>query len=137
MPDSIREQVITEIVAAFNAEYSLGDAFDDDQLPITVIADDPETASSEVHGRTDCEVPVNVASGVKVRTSDPDELRKTCNGLLAAIQQVMVTLADASTLIDSAQYTGGAILPEPGNRCIAEAVYTVRYHWGETPFTQD
>lgn len=136
MADSVREQVIAAVIEALGARYSLGSPFDDGDLPMTAVVDGNEDASTDVHGRVDVELPISVASGVVLSTSDPDELRRGCHELLAGLQQSMMNSAAITSIVDSIEYTGGGILPEPGGRCMAEATFTLRYHFStEDPYT--
>lgn len=138
MPDPVNEQVISTILAAFDAIYSNELPKDDKSLPVTVVAEGDEIASQEVHGRTDIELPINIGSGVKSDSTDPDEQRKVCKQLLASVQQTMITTPSILAVVDSVEYTGGAVAIEPGRRCMIEAIFTVRFHYNaDNPYSID
>jgi len=124
---SIRERLLAAITTAVDGQYRIGQPRDDVDFPICVVQEGDEVASNDAHGFSVIELPIVVAKGEKTTDSSPDALRAKGHELLASIIEDIFVDQTFGGLADDVEYTLGGILSEPGNRCIAEAQFTVRY----------
>lgn len=128
MPTSIREQVIAAIVSATGGEYGVPAPESERDLPITIVQDGPEEASTDAYGYTMAIIPVAVAEAVESTTTDKDLMRIQANELLAGVIATMFADETFGGLADGVEYIGGGIQTEVGKFVFAEAQFAVRYH---------
>lgn len=127
MPESIREQLLSAIETQLDATYRESGRLDDDELPVIVFLDGNDTSTDDAYGQTNFVMPISVGSGEKSNSSDERVMRKRANELLAQIINQMFTDQTFGGLAETVQLTDSGILIEPGNRCMAEAQFNVRY----------
>ena len=129
MSISVREQLLANIVTAVSGQYRVTSApLDDAELPVCVVSEGEEAATSDaVHDAIDIELPIVVAKGSLAADDSPETLRAKGNELLASIITEMYADETFGDLAESVEYTAGAIISEPGKRCLAEAQFIVRY----------
>ena len=138
MPTSIREQIIDAILTAVGGTYTAVVPRDDAELPICIVQDGEEEASPDDYNHLHRIMPVAVAKATVTSSTDLDAQRQECHELLASIIEDMHADETFGELADGVDYTGGGILAEPGNRCMAEAQFDVRYHTVRNdPYTID
>lgn len=128
MPIPIREQLLSAITTAVGGEYGIPAPEDDRDLPITIVRDGEESATSSAYNRTDIAMELNIGRGAVAISDDRDSLRSQAGSLLADIVVEMFTDETFGGLADSVEYSGGAIQAELGRLCLAEAAFTVHYH---------
>lgn len=134
----IRDQIIQAIVQAVDGRYDISSAIDDADLPVCIVADEPEEATPDAFNHTYMVMPVAVARAVKSKEFDVTKMRQEASRLLASIIVDMHADDTFGGLADGVDYTAGGILVEPGMRCMAEAQFDVRYHTVRgDPFTID
>lgn len=136
MSDPIRERLLAAIVTATAGEYGEYIAVDD-ELPVTVVADGDDSASTDVYGITSCTVPVTVARAEKAASTDKGARRKQAHLSLAAL--VVQVFADPTfgALAHRLEYTGCAIQTEgAGGVITVQAYFSATYrHMAGDPFT--
>lgn len=128
MPTSVREQLIAAILTAVNGQYTASVPRDDDELPLCIVQDGEEQASADDYGHMHMIMPVAIAKASVIASIGLDAQRQECHELLASIITDMHADETFGGLADGIDYTGGGVLAEPGNRCMAEAQFDVRYH---------
>lgn len=127
MTESVRERLLSAITTACGAEYGEYIAVDD-ELPVTVIADGDDTASTNQYGITSNVMPVVVARAVKATSADKAVKRKQAHAALADIMQKMFTDPTFAGLARALEYTGCAIQTEgPGGVISVQANFTATY----------
>lgn len=138
MPTAIREQILSALTTAVGGEYGLPAPEDERDLPITIVEDQPESASEDQYGYSVMVLPVVVASGAAAATTDRNAMRAQANALLASIVQTVFADAPLGALVDGVEYTGGGIQTEVGRFVFAEAQFSIRYHTVRgNPFTNE
>ena len=124
----VREQIIQAIVTAHGAEYGIPAPESERDLPITIVADAPDTADPDVYAQTNLIMPVAVASGAVATSNDRDAMRLQAHDLLSSIITTMFTDETFGGLADGVDYTGGGVQTEVGKFVFAEAQFNIRYH---------
>jgi len=128
MPTPIREQLIDAIRSQVGGVYAVDTTLALAQAPITVVAEDAETAAENEYGVTEIELPIAVARAEEATDSvDLNAMRVQANEILAGIIADVFAGGDFSGLARSTVYTGGGIQIEAGRLCAAEAQFNIRY----------
>lgn len=128
MPTLVREQLLNAITTAVSGEYGIPAPEDERDLPVTIVRDGEETATSGAYNRTDIAMLVNIGRGAVAVSSERTALRTQAHGLLADVITQMFVDETFGGLADSVEYNGGAIQAELGKLCLAEAQFIVNYH---------
>jgi len=128
VPTSVREQVIAAIITATGGEYGVPAPESERDLPITIVEDGLEEASTDAYGYTNVLMPVAIGKAEAATSSEKDTMRQQANELLAGIITTMFTDETFGGLADGVEYNSGSIATEVGKFCFAEAQFTVRYH---------
>ena len=127
MTDSVRERLLSAITTAVQGEYGEYIAIDDD-LPITVIADGDDAATTNAYGITSCVMPVTVARAEKAISGDKAARRGQAHAALAGLIFGMFADASFSGLAAKLDYTGGGIQTEgAGGVLSVQAYFSVTY----------
>ena len=135
---SIRELLLDEITTAVSGEYGIPAPEDERDLPVTIVQDGPDSATTDVYGQTNVVSTVAVASAAAATTTDRDLMRAQANELLAQIITDMFADETFDGNADGVEYTGGGIQTEVGKFVFAEAQFAVRWHHQRgDPFTID
>ena len=108
MPISIREQLLAAITLAVVGEYDTDIPSDERELPITLVSDDVESATSNYDSVT-IEIPVAVARVAVSTGRTGDSQRAQANALLAEIVSEMGADETFGGLSSSTEYQGGGI----------------------------
>ena len=134
---SIREQLIAAILTATGGEYGVPAPEDERDLPVTIVQDSADTASTN-YDVTACSMPITVARAELAVGTDRNALRAQAHAALAALIAAMHTDETFGALALGVDYTGGGIQTEVGKFVFAEASFTVRYqHLRGQPAVQD
>ena len=134
---SIREQLIAAILTATGGEYGVPAPEDERDLPVTIVQDGTDTASTN-YDVTACSMPITVARAELAVGTDRNALRAQAHAALAALIAAMHTDETFGALALGVDYTGGGIQTEVGKFVFAEASFTVRYqHLRGQPAVQD
>jgi len=123
---SIREQLIAAILTATGGEYGVPAPEDERDLPVTLVQDGTDTASTN-YDYTACSMPITVARAELAVGTDRDALRAQAHAALAALIAAMHADETFGGLAVGVDYTGGGIQTEVGKFVFAEASFTVRY----------
>lgn len=129
MPASIREQLLAAITTAVDGEYGLPAPETEQDLPVTIVQDDLDSAADDVYGYTQVAMPLSIAKAVEATDRDRTATRTQANELLASIIATMFTDETFGGLADGIEYTSGGIQTELGKFVFAEAQFTVNYHF--------
>ena len=135
MPISIREQLLAAITLAVGGEYDSDIPSDERELPITLVSNDVESATSN-YDSTVIEIPVAVAR-VAVSTGRTGDAQRTqANALLSEIITEMGADETFGGLSTSAEYQGGDAVALDNKFVAAEAQFTVTFeHLRGDPYT--
>lgn len=134
---SIREQLIAAILTATGGEYGVPAPEDERDLPVTIVQDGTDTASTN-YDYTACAMPITVARAELAVGTNRDALRAQAHSALALLMTAMHVDETFGGLAVGVDYTGGGIQTEVGKFVFAEASFTVRYqHLRGQPAVQD
>jgi len=134
MPLSIREQLLVAINAAVGGEYITEIPTDERELPVTMVADDVESATSD-YDQTVIELPVAIARAAVATGRSGDEQRTQANALLAEVVSEISTDETFGGLAQTSEYTGGGIAINT-SFVAAEAQFLVTFsHVRGDPYT--
>jgi len=134
MPVSIREQLLAAITLAVGGEYNTEIPTDERELPITLVLDDVETATSD-YDETIIEIPVAVARAAATIGRDGDTQRAQANALQAEIITEMFADSTFGGLAQNTEYDGGGITLN-STFVGAEAQFTIKFsHVRGDPYT--
>ena len=125
MANSIREQLLAAITLAVGGEYQTDIPTDERELPITLVADEVESAASDYDSVT-IELPVAVARAAASAGRTGDSQRAQANALLAEIISEMGVDETFGGLSLSTEYQGGGIALN-NTFVAAEAQFTVTF----------
>ena len=125
MADIIRERVIAAIVTAVGGVYGLPAPEDDRDLPVTIVPDDADEATTS-YDTTLCVMPLAVARAEASVSLTRADQRKQAHAALAAIVTAMHTDTSFGGLATGVDYTGGGIQID-ARMVFAEAQFRVRY----------
>jgi len=128
MPTSVREQILAAIVTATGGEYGVPPPESERDLPITIIEDGLEEASTNAYGYTEVLMPVAIGKAEASSSNDKGTMRAEAGELLAGIITTMFADETFGGLADGVEYDNGSIATEVGKFVFAEAQFTVRYH---------
>ena len=136
MVDSVRERLLAAIVTAAGGEYGEYIAVDD-ELPVTVIADGDDQATTSTYGITTCVMPVTLARAEKATSTSKAERRQQAHAMLAGLIQKMFSDPTFGALAAGLEYTGGGIQTEgAGGVLSVQAYFSVTYlHLAGDPLT--
>jgi hypothetical protein len=124
---SVRERLLAAMVLATGGAYGLPSPEDERDLPVTIVQDATDTASTN-YDATLCVMPLNVARAeLAAPGSTRAQLRAQAHAALAAISVAMHTDETFGGLAVGVDYTGGGIQVELGKYVFAEASFNVRY----------
>lgn len=138
MPTSIREQLLSAITTAVGGKYDIPAPESERDMPVTIVRDEVEEASSDAYGATYIVLPVVIGKAETVSNLDQNAMREQAHSLHAAIITAMHTDETFGGLADSVEYITGGIETEVGKFVFAEAQFNVRYHHVRgDPFTID
>jgi len=127
MTDSVRERLLSAITTASGGEYGEYIAVDD-ELPITVVADGDDTASTNQYGITTNVMPLTVARAAKATSTGKAARRTQAHAALTAVIQAMFTDPTFTGLAQRLDYTGCAIQTEgAGGVLSVQAFFNVSY----------
>jgi hypothetical protein len=122
----IRELLIDAILTATGGVYGVPAPEDERDLPITLVQDGTDTASTN-YDYTTCAMPLSIARAEVATGSTRDALRTQAHTALAALFAVMYLDETFGGLAVGVDYTGGGIQAELGKFVFAEASFVVRY----------
>lgn len=122
---AVRERLIANILAAVGGEYGLPTPEDERDLPVTIVQDGTDEASTNYEA-TLCVMPLNVARAEAASSTDRDTTRQQAHAALQALLAAMYTDETFGGLAVGIDYTGGGIQAE-GRLVFAEAAFRVRY----------
>lgn len=126
MTDSVRERLLSAIVAATNGKYASSIPEDERDLPVTVVQDGTDSASTS-YDTTRLVMPVNVARAeLAVAGASLDANRAQAHAAHAALITAMFADETFGGLARQIDYTGGGISMD-GNFVFAEAAFQVTY----------
>lgn len=136
MPDCVRERLLAAMVVASQGEYGEYIA-KDDELPMTVLVDGDDAASTNQYGITSNVMPVTVARSEKASGTDKAARRTQAHAALAALMQRMFADTTFGGLASALDYTGCAIQTEGAGAVLTvQAFFSVTYqHLVGDPFT--
>lgn len=132
MTDSVRERLLAAIVTASGGEYGEYIAVDD-ELPLTVVADGDDAATTSQYGITSCVMPVTLARAEKAingsaTSADKAARRTQAHAALAGLIRTMFLDATFGGLAEKLDYTGGGIQTEgAGGVLSVQAYFSVTY----------
>lgn len=126
MTASVRERLLAAILTATGAVYGLSAPEDERDLPVTLVQDGTDDASTN-YDYTACVMPLNVARAELATSGDRDALRAQAHAALAALIVAMHLDETFGGLAQGVDYTGGGIQTEAGKFVFAEASFAVRY----------
>jgi len=135
MPTSIREQLLAAITLAVGGVYDTEIPTDERELPITLVFDEPETATDD-YDNSNVVLPVSIASVAEAASRDQTTQRAQANDLLAIIIATVITNENFGGLAQAASYEGGGILLN--NKFVAaEAQFLITYSFlRNDPYSQ-
>lgn len=125
MADLVRERLLAKILTAVGGEYGLPTPEDERDLPVTIVQDGTDEAST-TYDATQCVMPLNVARAEAAASTDRDAMRQQAHAALKALLAAMFTDETFDGLAVGIDYTGGGIQAE-GRLVFAEAAFRVRY----------
>lgn len=128
MPTSIREQILAAVTTAVSGEYGVPAPESERDLPLTIVQDGPEEASTDAYGYTAVLLPLAVGKVAAATSTDKDVMRAQGNELLAGTIVEMFVDETFGGLADGVEYTGGGIQAEVGKFIFSEAQFVIRYH---------
>lgn len=136
MTDSVRERLLAAITTATEGEYGEYIAVDD-ELPVTVIADGDDTATTDQYGITTNVMPLTLARAEKATSTGKATRRAQAHDMLAGLILKMFDDASFDGLATRLEYTGGGIQTEgAGGVLSAQAFFSVTYqHLAGDPLT--
>lgn len=136
MTDSVRERLLAAITTACEGEYGEYIAVDD-ELPVTVVADGDDQATTNQYGITSCVMPVTLARAEKALVTGKAGRRTQAHAALAGLIQSMFADPTFTGLAARLEYTGGGIQTEgSGGVLTAQASFSVTYqHLAGDPLT--
>ena len=127
MSDSVRERLLSAITAASLGEYGEYIAVDD-ELPVTVVADGDDQATTNQYGITSCVMPVTLARAEKAASTGKAARRTQAHTMLAGLIQKMFIDPTFGALAARLEYTGGGIQTEgAGGVLSVQAYFSVTY----------
>lgn len=126
MTAPVRERLLAAILTATGGEYGVSAPEDERDLPLTIVQDGTDTASTN-YDYTACAMPVSIARAEVATGSTRDALRAQAHNALAALMAAMHTDETFGGLAVGVDYTGGGIQTELGKFVFAEASFVVRY----------
>ena len=127
MTDSVRERLLAAITTASMGEYGEYIAVDD-ELPLTVVADGDDQATTNQYGITNCVMPVTLARAEKAVSTGKAARRTQAHAALAGLIQKMFLDATFGALAAKLEYTGGGIQTEgAGGVLSVQAYFSVTY----------
>ncbi len=136
MSDSIRERLLAAMVTASAGEY--GEYISaEDELPVTVLVDGDDSATTDSYGTTTNAMPVTVARAEKASSTVKATRRKQAHAALAGLITSMFADPSFGGLAARLEYTGCAIQTEgAGGVLTVQAFFSVTYrHVAGDPFT--
>lgn len=126
MTASVRERLITAIVAAVHGDYGISVPEDPRDLPLVVVQDEPDVATAN-YDYTACSMPITIARAESPEDGTRTQLRIRCHELLTWIITTMHADETFGGLAQGIDYKGGGIQAEAGKYVFAQASFTVRY----------
>jgi len=127
MTDSVRERLLAAITAAALGEYGEYIAVDD-ELPVTVVADGDDQATTDHYGITNNAMPVTIARAEKANSTDKAARRTQAHAAITALVQRMFADRTFGGLAYRLEYTGCGIQTEGAGAVItAQAFFTLTY----------
>lgn len=138
MPTSIREQLLAAITTAVDGKYDIPAPETERDLPVTIVRDEVEDATTDSYNTTNIVMPVTIGRAALADDPDQDLMRAQAHALHAGIITTMFTDETFGGLADGVEYVRGGIETEVGKFVFAEAQFAVRYHHVRgDPFTID
>lgn len=138
MSTSIQQQILDAITDAVSGTYGTDMPDDTRDLPITLVSEDAEEATSQ-YGVSSVSMPVVVARAESMTGKTEKQWRDQALAIKTALMQEMFDDSTFGGLADGLDYTAGGIAAEPAGGWVgAELNFTVRFHHvlGD-PTTQD
>lgn len=136
MPDCVRERLLATMVTASLGEYGeyIGR---DDELPMTVLVDGDDAATTDSYGTTTNTMPVTLARAEKAASTGKAARRTQAHAALAALVTAMFVDPTFGGLAARLEYTGCAIQTEGAGAVLTvQAFFSVTYrHVAGDPFT--
>jgi hypothetical protein len=127
MTDSVRERLLAAITAAALGEYGEYIAVDD-ELPVTVVADGDDQATTDQYGITTNSMPVTLARAEKAISTSKAARRTQAHAAVTLLVQRMFADSTFGGLAHGLTYTGCGIQTEGAGAVItAQAFFTVTY----------
>lgn len=136
MTDCIRERLLAAMVVASAGEY--GEYIStEEELPVTVLVDGDDNASTDSYGTTTNLMPVTVARAEKAASAGKAAKRTQAHAALAALITKMFADPSFGGLATKLEYTGCAIQTEGAASVLSvQAFFSVTYrHVAGDPFT--
>jgi hypothetical protein len=125
MSEPVRERLLSAIITAVGGEYGLTAPEDERDLPVTIVQDDADEATTS-YDTTLCVMPLAVARAEAVTGATRALQRKQAHAALAAIVTAMHADSTFGGLATGVDYTGGGIQID-AHMVFAEAQFRVRY----------
>lgn len=127
MTESVRERLLSAITAAVSGEYGEYIAVDD-ELPVTVVADGDDQATTNQYGITSNVMPLTVARAEKANSTVKAARRTQAHAALTGLIQAMFTDPTFGALAARLEYTGCSIQTEgAGGVLSVQAFFSVTY----------
>lgn len=127
MTNSVRERLLSAITTACGAEYGEYIAVDD-ELPVTVVADGDDTASTNQYGITTNIMPLTVARAEKAGSTGKAARRTQAHTALTALVQAAFVDPTFGALAHKLEYTGCSIQTEDAGGVLSvQAFFSVTY----------
>jgi hypothetical protein len=136
-PHSIRERLLAAITAAVGGEYGLPAPEDERDLPVTIVQDDADEATTR-YDEVQISTPIAIGRAEQALIGDRLQLRQQANEALARLYVAMTADPTFGGLADGVDYVGGGIQAEQGKFVFAEATFRVRWrHLVGNPYLRD
>lgn len=126
MTACVRERLLSAILTAVTGIYGLPTPEDERDLPVTIVHDGTDTASTD-YDTTQVIMPVNIARAEVASSANLDALRAQAHAALQQLVEAMHADETFAGLALGVDYTGGRIQIEAGKFVFAEVSFEVRY----------